>query len=359
MRSLYILRREGTGIGGAELVVKRFKSMFENNWHVTILSSGINYKKHKISGNKGPSWWKALRYANSVNSVIFADNPDIVFSMERGPKCDVYRAGDGVHKCYIKYKYGNSIRWIFNLWNWVAPFLEARTIQSAKIIIANSKMIKQDIEKVYPQFCNKVKTILNGFDPKRFYPPKSDNQELKDKLDIKSEKIILFCGSGWERKGLVETIKIFSELIQKGSYILIILGKGNISYYEKFSETLGVAKRVKFIKPQSDIRNYYQIADYMILPTEYDPFSNATLEALACGCPVITTINNGASEIIQNKKSGFIMKDRNNDIKAAAEWILNNNKLSKEEIAESVANLNIQNENLLYNEVFNDLVAAN
>jgi UDP-glucose:(heptosyl)LPS alpha-1,3-glucosyltransferase len=48
------------------------------------------------------------------------------------------------------------------------------------------------------------------------------------------------------------------------------------------------------------------------LPTIYDPFSNACLEALACGLPVITTRANGFSEIIEDRIHGSIIDLANN-----------------------------------------------
>ena len=46
-----------------------------------------------------------------------------------------------------------------------------------------------------------------------------------------------------------------------------------------------------------------------MLPTIYDPFSNATLEAMASGLPVITTRNNGVAELIQDGEEGFVLED--------------------------------------------------
>jgi UDP-glucose:(heptosyl)LPS alpha-1,3-glucosyltransferase len=51
----------------------------------------------------------------------------------------------------------------------------------------------------------------------------------------------------------------------------------------------------------------YAAADVFLLPTLYDPFSNATLEALATGLPVITTVHNGVSEVITDGENGFIL----------------------------------------------------
>jgi UDP-glucose:(heptosyl)LPS alpha-1,3-glucosyltransferase len=57
----------------------------------------------------------------------------------------------------------------------------------------------------------------------------------------------------------------------------------------------------------------YLAADIFLLPTLYDPFSNACLEALAAGRPVITTRANGFSEIIENGRHGTVV-ERADDI---------------------------------------------
>ena len=64
---------------------------------------------------------------------------------------------------------------------------------------------------------------------------------------------------------------------------------------------------MRFVGEVADLRPVYSAADIFILPTIYDPFSNACLEALACGLPVITTRSNGFSEIIKNGINGSII----------------------------------------------------
>jgi UDP-glucose:(heptosyl)LPS alpha-1,3-glucosyltransferase len=70
-----------------------------------------------------------------------------------------------------------------------------------------------------------------------------------------------------------------------------------------------------------DMLRLYVAADIFILPTIYDPFSNACLEALACGSPVITTRSNGFSEIIENGVHGSIV-DHAGDLPGLREAIL-------------------------------------
>ena len=61
---------------------------------------------------------------------------------------------------------------------------------------------------------------------------------------------------------------------------------------------LGVTGRVRFLGGQADVRPYYGSADVFALPTLYDPFPNAALEALACSLPILTTPTSGAAELV-------------------------------------------------------------
>ena len=65
--------------------------------------------------------------------------------------------------------------------------------------------------------------------------------------------------------------------------------------------------------PPVAMPHVYAAADVFLLPTLYDPFANVTLEALAAGLPVITSAQNGASEIIEDDKNGFILPRADDD----------------------------------------------
>ena len=64
---------------------------------------------------------------------------------------------------------------------------------------------------------------------------------------------------------------------------------------------------MQFLGEVQDLTPVYAAADIFILPTIYDPFSNACLEALASGLPVITTRSNGFSEILEDGVHGSIV----------------------------------------------------
>jgi UDP-glucose:(heptosyl)LPS alpha-1,3-glucosyltransferase len=65
---------------------------------------------------------------------------------------------------------------------------------------------------------------------------------------------------------------------------------------------------------------FYGLADVFVLPSYYEPFGNVCLEAMACGLPVITTGETGASEFVLHGRSGFVM-DHPEDTAALANWL--------------------------------------
>jgi UDP-glucose:(heptosyl)LPS alpha-1,3-glucosyltransferase len=72
---------------------------------------------------------------------------------------------------------------------------------------------------------------------------------------------------------------------------------------------LGLTQRVIVEDFAPDPRPYFAAADAFVLPTKFDPFSNATAEALACGLPILTTIANGISELMTANLEGIVLPD--------------------------------------------------
>ena len=126
--------------------------------------------------------------------------------------------------------------------------------------------------------------------------------------------VILFVGSGFERKGLTYLLQAFGSLRDKTSQLWVV-GKGHIAVYRRAAERLGVADRVRFWGPVTETAPFYQAATVLALPTLYDPCSNVVLEALACGTPAVTTAANGAAEFITPGENGALVP-RPDDIPA-------------------------------------------
>jgi len=179
-----------------------------------------------------------------------------------------------------------------------------------KKIIAISQMVKDDILENYKCPPEIISVVYNGVDLNRFHPKNKNTyrKPIREKLGIsENSMLILFVGSGFERKGLQFLLQS-SEYFEKKDWRLLIMGKGNC---KKFMRYVSKNKLCQIITkaPQPEIEQYYGAADLFILPSIYEPFGNANLEALATGLPVITTRFCGASNIIQAKHNGLVIKD--------------------------------------------------
>ena len=131
--------------------------------------------------------------------------------------------------------------------------------------------------------------------------------EARNEWGLREEDVgLLFAGSGWDRKGLRYAIQAL-ERISNRKVRLLVAGAGKKPVYR--------TTNVRFLGPVSDIQLLFLAADIFVLPTVYDPFSNACLEALSHGLPVITTATNGFAEIMVAGVHGEVI-DRADNVAA-------------------------------------------
>jgi UDP-glucose:(heptosyl)LPS alpha-1,3-glucosyltransferase len=319
--NIFVVRRN-SGFGGAERVAERIACRFEALYPTTRLWAGEVYRGRAIPGRRGPPWWRSLRFTRHLDRLnLRASRDNVVFSLEYGPACDIYRAGDGVHKLNVQRRYRNNPGWMLNPWHWVAPRLERKCLESARMIIANSNLIKSLLARTYPHVAAKIVTIYNGFDPAVFHAAEHTKAMLREALGLSTEgTMLLLSGSGFVRKGLRHCVELLARLRREPGYedaYLVVIGKGDARPMRAQMKTLNVLDCIRFIGAVDNPQAYYQAADFMVLPTRHDPFSNACLEALACGCPVLTSAENGAAEIM-TPDTGFVFAGRYDDADFAA-----------------------------------------
>ncbi|MBI4697816.1 MAG: glycosyltransferase family 4 protein [Nitrospirae bacterium] len=226
----------------------------------------------------------------------------------------MYRAGDGCHREWLGKRsilepFIKRMSFALNPLHLTLLYLEKQCFSNSRVIIANSMMVKSDIKKHYSIPDEKIKVIYNGVDLKRFSPPEKEQKKAeKNSLGIKEVKVILFAGSDFKRKGLGTLLRAAASLDMTDKKI-IAAGKEHPHQYISLAKKLGIEDKVVFRGAERDMERLYRISDVFVLPTVYDPFSNATLEAMASGLPVVTTSSNGASELIENGVQGFVIND--------------------------------------------------
>lgn len=261
------------------------------------------------------SLWRDRGFARAVCEELPKRHFDLVQSHERIACCDVYRAGDGVHaewlaqRARIQSPLARALTSLSPHHRYLlaaerALFASARL----KAVICNSEMVRGEIARRFATPADRLVLIRNAVDGARFHPGLREEMGpgVRQQIAIPREATVFACvGSGFERKGVGPFLHALSR--RRDPAWAIVAGRDkHASRYQALASRLGIAARVRFVGGVSDVRPYLAAADAFVLPTLYDPFPNAALEAMAAGLPVVTSTKCGAAEIVAEGESGFV-----------------------------------------------------
>ena len=313
---LAIVRQKYTAFGGAERFVERaVAALAARGVDVTLVAR--QWQDEAAAGvhslRLAPFYlgrtWRDAGFARAVQSLIAERRFDLVQSHERIPGCDIYRAGDGVHATWLDLRAKPGDR--FAPWHRYTLRAEAEMFRhpALRAVICNSRMVRDDVARRFAVPAHKLQVIYNGVDLETFHPRLRDERglALRRKAGVDAATpVMLFVGSGYERKGLPTLLRALTAMRQRDAQLWVVGRDKQESLMRKLAQTLGVDRRVRFLGAQTDVRPFYGAADVFALPTMYDPLPNAVLEALACGLPVLTTTTCGAAELL-DRGSGLVV----------------------------------------------------
>ena len=316
-----VIRQRYVASGGAErylnAVVQALAAaghqvhVFARTWDAATAGQ---YQLRRVPVIRWPSFLRGWSFAVNCRRAIERSPCDLIFSLERTIHQDVYRAGDGCHREWLRQRrrflpWWQRARVRCNPLHTTLLALERRTLSPDYTgwIIANSNRGRAEILRHYGFPETRIQVIYNGVDLERFQPPRESSGAAPDP---NAPRVLLFVGSGFERKGLAFAIAALARL--PDCYRLHVAGKGRLAPYRRLAARLGVADRVKHLGFDIDTAALYPRAHLLVHPAIYEPFANVCLEALACGLPVVTTRVNGAAEIIEPGVNGAIIDQPNN-----------------------------------------------
>lgn len=194
---------------------------------------------------------------------------------------------------------------------------EKKLMKRSDALIAVSKCTKKELTEFYDIDEKKIHVIYNGVDVEKFKPNK-DRAGLRRELGLEEkQKIILFVGRLYQRKGLDTLLQSISKVIQDfGDAKFVISGEGHRQNKEKLlkiAEKLKIKNSVLFVGyfPDEKLPDLYAASDMFVLPSRYESFPFTILEAQATGLPVISTNVGGIPEIITNNRNGLLVEPAN------------------------------------------------
>lgn len=203
------------------------------------------------------------------------------------------------------------------------------SINQSNAITAVSENLKLETYKFFDVH-KEIEVIHNFVDLERF--KKNDLTDFKKQIAPKGEKIITHVSNFRPVKRIQDVVHAFAKIQEKIPAKLLMVGDGpDRQLAEELCRKLGTCKHTRFLGKQEKMEDIFNISDLFILPSTYESFGLAALEAMACGVPVISTNSGGLPEINLNGNTGFLTEI--GDIDTMSEksiYLLGNDKILNE-----------------------------
>jgi UDP-glucose:(heptosyl)LPS alpha-1,3-glucosyltransferase len=190
-------------------------------------------------------------------------------------------------------------------------------------LIASSRMVAGHFERRHGLPADRIHVIYNGVDTGRFSPEACAPLRRAARARLSASgatPVLLMVTSNFYLKGLPTALRALARLVANGSGArLVVAGRGDTTPFAATIERLGLKDHVTFLGHVDDMLPYYAAADVAVLPTYHDTCSLTVLEAWACGIPAVTTTWNGASELMQPGREGYVLQRAEDDERLAAD----------------------------------------
>jgi UDP-glucose:(heptosyl)LPS alpha-1,3-glucosyltransferase len=194
----------------------------------------------------------------------------------------------------------------------MAERAERRLYRSRRLrrIIAVSARLRGELIEDYRLAPEKLVVIPNGVDPAEFSPEAAaaGGRALRERAGAGPGRVLaLLLGGDWERKGLATLLEALAGV--PAAVRLAVVGQGDVAHWTRRAAELGVGDRVCFAGPTAEAAGWYAAADFLVLPTRYEPFGLPPLEAAACGVPALFSRLAGVSEILADGSAGLHLEN--------------------------------------------------
>jgi 1,2-diacylglycerol 3-alpha-glucosyltransferase len=196
-----------------------------------------------------------------------------------------------------------GMNWV--LWRWMLGLYNQLDVVTAPSRTAAAIMRRPGLRRpVYPISC--------GVDPDRFHPyPSIDRQEWRKRYDLDPERaLFLFVGRVDGEKRLDVLLEAM-HLLNREDIQLGIIGKGAVlGKLKSLSEELNLTGKVHFtgFVPGEDLPALLNSADIFAMPSEAELLSIATLEAMACGLPILAAHARALPELVNEGVNGYLFQ---------------------------------------------------
>jgi len=177
-----------------------------------------------------------------------------------------------------------------------------RYLKKAGLVLSVSECAKNDMVKYARADPQKILTIYLGYNHQfRVIKDEYYLNEIRHKHDL-PEQFILFVGRIYPGKNIGNLIKAYSKITKYVPHKLLLVGGTRWKYRKDLNliGDLGIQNKVilrEWVEPE-ELPAFYNLADLLAFPSWYESCPVPPWEAMACGCPVVTTKTGGTHEVV-------------------------------------------------------------
>ena len=189
---------------------------------------------------------------------------------------------------------------------------EQRVIHSADAVVVSTEPEKEDVMRLYQGANHRLHVLPAGVDTDLFRP--LDKDLARRDLGIREKKVILYVGRIEPLKGLDLLLKAVADMEDTSDTRLLIVGgklghERELERLKTMSVQLGIKGMVTFTDAvgHAELPKFYAAADVFVLPSHYESFGLAALEAMACGTPVVVSRVGGLKTFVDNGETGYLV----------------------------------------------------
>ncbi len=299
--------------GGAERVM----SQLANHWAgrgdtVTLITldawSSDSYALHKrvrrvalgMVADSNGGGWTAIRSNGrriaALRSALLAADAPVVLSFEGRTNVLVLLATLWTRmRCVVSERVNPSEHSIGTMWaslrRLTYPFADALVVQTT-VAVAWARSIMLGPRRVH--------VIANPVRDMRAFVGDDAGKRLPT---------IVAVGRLAHQKGFDVLLRAFAQVAEAApSWNVVIVGEGpERALLERLAKSLGIADRADLSGWHPEPGEVLRTAGLFVMPSRYEGFPNALIEAMACGAPVISTKWAGADEILTHEVDGLLV----------------------------------------------------
>lgn len=265
-------------------------------------------------------WETARRIAKRLET----DDADVRMGGQKFWGCEVLHPVGGVEgvfwQAHVRHRLAKPLPAFtrhFHLKRYFDLAGEARGYHDPRLrcVVAEADLVRRQLLQFYPELNGKIRVVFQGtgLSTDLAAQRETHRRTLLPSFGMAPDRpIALFMGHDFFRKGLRHAIEAVAAANRKDplhAWQLLVAGRDETRPFRRLVQDLGIADDVKFVGSVPDPSACYAAADVLLFPTTFDSFAIVTVEAMSAGTPVITTVQNGGSEIIEEGRNGWVLPD--------------------------------------------------